>query len=68
MIISMKRLLIDAIVGRGLRDIAQAERLTRDGYAKFCGNQHNPEWMWCRDKLETFTEGALLDLYQQMIS
>ncbi len=61
----MKTLVIDAIIGVGIAgQITLAMECERAGLAEFTGNQHNPSWVWRRDKLEKVELEKLQELYQ----
>ena len=60
---SSKTLLIDAIIGKSFPSMEYAERMVKDGFATFTGNQWNPDWEWNREKLEALTEAELKDIY-----
>jgi hypothetical protein len=59
-------LLVDAIVGRGFPTMVQADRFTRDGLARFTGNQHNDAWTWDRERLEFLPVEKLETIYQEL--
>ena len=59
----MKQLYIDAIIGIGFTDISQAMEAEQNGFANFCGNQHNPEWEWVESKLQELDENKLRIMY-----
>lgn len=58
-----KKMLIDAIIGRGFESMSFADRMTKKGLAKFTGNQWNEKWDWIREKLEKKDEAFLTELY-----
>ena len=60
---SKESLLIDAIVGRGFRDISHAVEMQQAGFAKFSGNQWNEDWSWVKEKLEKLNEPQLEIIY-----
>ena len=47
-----RRMLIDAIVGKGFSSCAEGNHFQETGFARFCGNQHNPDWAWDIDVLD----------------
>jgi hypothetical protein len=55
-------LMVDAIVGHGVPNIAVAEVAVREGLATFTGNQWNENWAWNRQALSNLTEPTLREL------
>jgi|GEM_PF-3381122 len=56
-----KKLLIDAI--KPPRDTYLCDKLTKEGYMQFTGNQYNLAWTWFRSELEKFDKEALERIY-----
>jgi hypothetical protein len=44
----------------------QCTELTSNGIMEFCGNQHNPDWKFDREMLDTFSEIDLFSLYNEI--
>lgn len=61
-----KDLLLDAVVGRGLKSYAVAIEMQKKGLAVFTGNQHNPDWKWDKSKLKELPLYELEDLYTSL--
>jgi hypothetical protein len=59
----LKTLLIDAIIGVGFTNNGFAVQMVELSLAKFTGNQHNPEWEWCKKSLIEFNVETLKELY-----
>jgi hypothetical protein len=60
-----RRMLIDAIVGKGFSSCAEGNHFQETGFARFCGNQHNPDWAWDIDVLDKLSVEALSELYNR---
>lgn len=58
-----RELYLDAIEGVGLPSITIAMDAEKRHMAYFCGNQHNPQWRWRREKLTELTLEQLIELY-----
>lgn len=59
----LQKLFIFAIIGAGFRDVQHAIDMERLGFARFVGNQHNPEWEWKKEVLKTLGAEELAALY-----
>lgn len=64
----MKALLVDAICGKGFKDMRFADNMVKLGLAKYTGNQWNESWEWGREELEAGSEEALQSLYEYLNS
>jgi len=62
----MRTLLIDAINGVGIPTMEMAVAYTKQGTARFTGNQHNPDWAWAQDYLRSADEPTLQALYETL--
>ena len=61
-----RELYLDAIEGVGLPSITIAMDAEKRHMAYFCGDQHNPQWRWRREKLTELTLEQLMDLYMSL--
>lgn len=61
-----KRMLVDAVCGVGFPDIETATAAEANNYAIFVGDQHNPRWVWNRDKLNSHDMSELAALYMEI--
>ncbi len=61
--IDLTELIIDAIVGVGFPSCILAAECEKLGLATFTGNQHNPDWAWNREALNSVDEDKLQELY-----
>ena len=61
-----RELYLDAIEGVGLPSITIAMDAEKRHMAYFCGDQHNPQWRWRREKLAGLTLEQLMDLYMSL--
>lgn len=59
----MRQVLIDAIVGRGIKSFEDAERMEHAGLARFDGNQWNEHWSFDLAALENLPLEGLRRLY-----
>jgi len=60
-----KQDLINLLRGTKPDSMQECDNLTKAGYMEFCGNQHNEDWRWKEDKLQTLSEEELWNLYQE---
>lgn len=60
-------LLVDAIVGRGLKPLALCSHYEANGLAKFNGMTNKPEWHFTRDKLEELELSQLTEIYGSLL-
>jgi hypothetical protein len=59
-----KKLLINAIKGKGFSSMRQADKYVRMGLAVFTGNQRNGSWEWIDSALMNIDDKTLLGIYQ----
>ncbi len=48
------------------KTMQECDDLTKVGWMKFTGNQHNENWEWCLDKLKDLSVDDLWTLYISM--
>lgn len=61
-----RMLYADAIIGVGFPSITIGMEAEHKKLAHFTGDQHNPEWRWSREALETHSLPFLMDLYTEL--
>lgn len=57
-------LYVDALIGRGFPTMTLAVEATKQGLARFTGNQWNEAWEWDRKALESQPEASVKALYE----
>lgn len=62
-----KNLLVYAVIGVGFPSYSLADEMTRLGFAKFTGNQHNESWQWDQGKLEALSLDQLAQLFRKCL-
>ena len=60
------QLLTDAIVGRPPVCMTECENLTKAGFMRFTGDQHNPDWAWNRSEVESLSLESKKYLYEHL--
>lgn len=61
-------MLVDAICGAGFPSMEYAQQATSAGFARYTGNQWNPDWEWDRKQLETFNKHELQVIYDDIVA
>ena len=61
---AFKTLLTDAVCGVGFPSRIIATECEKTGMAAFIGNQHNPNYLWRRERLMKCSVDQLQELYQ----
>mgnify|MGYP006050682733 FL=1 len=58
-------MLVHAILGRGLVGFSHRmlEEMTKRGFTRFVGNQHNENWEWDAEALRKLDDATLESLY-----
>ena len=54
--------LVYAIIGRGFLSMTEANMLEEEGFAIYSGDQHNPDWRWNLELLESLPNETLLEI------
>jgi hypothetical protein len=62
----MKKLIVDAICGRGIPSLFLGSETERMGLGRFTGDQYNPEYSWDRKALVACTQDDLQALYEAL--
>lgn len=62
----MKKLVVDAICGRGFHSVLFADQCVQAGMARFTGDQWNADWAWDREALMGCSIDTLRELYEAM--
>lgn len=66
--LNQRKILINAIIGKGVASIEDCVVLEKAGYMRFTGNQHNPNWDWSRTALQDLTWEQLQQVYESPTS
>jgi hypothetical protein len=64
-IILKERDLINMILGMNPANMTICDKLTKEGFMKFVGNQNNPDWIWNKEKLKELNYKELIELYNE---
>lgn len=57
--------LINLLLSIQTKSMQECDNLTKTGLMEFCGDQHNENWRWNKEKLKIFSENQIFELYKK---